>query len=170
MLCKIMQNVMQKVVLVHWMATSPVNFVTRALILSSFRSLPFPSKISVDVLRHPGPQAGKAIEFSIQAKTEAGSPGISKISGRILLCIFLCRHISGQRQHVPWDGSQSKIQSARLVRVHICSIHGIQNYEVSVSRGTQDSEFDTPTGRQTSYSALCPLHRSSQEAASKRRL
>ena len=27
------------------MATSPVNFVTRALILSSFRSLPFPSKI-----------------------------------------------------------------------------------------------------------------------------
>ena len=118
-------------------------------------------------LRHPGPQAGSAIEFSIQAKTEAGGPGISKISGRIFLCIFLCRHISGQRQHVPWDGSQSKIQSARLVRVHICSDHGIQNYEVSFSRGTQDQGFDTPTGRQTNGSALPPLHRNGQEATSK---
>jgi hypothetical protein len=35
------------------------------------------------------PDAGP-IEFSIQVKNDAGNLAISKISGRILLCIFLC--------------------------------------------------------------------------------
>ena len=92
-----------------------------------------------------GPQLSSAYRQKLKQAASQFSRSVTEF-----FCAFSYADISAAKGNTFLGMTVNpKIQSARLVRVHICSDHGIQNYQVSFSTGTQDQGFDTPTGRQT---------------------